>query len=317
MWWKTPLPSPISAVASVVAAALALAAPPPALSQEPGRPFVDVALVLAVDVSRSMSLEELRIQRRGYAEAIVSPEVLRAISTGAHGRIAVTIFEWAADHHTREIQPWTLIGTAADARAVSDRLLEQDSLAARRTSIAGAIRHGVVLLEAVPYRAERLIIDVSGDGPNNQGMPVTLERDRAVARGITVNGLPMMTRDGAGTLFGIDDLDDYYRHCVIGGPASFMVPVNGWDQFAEAVRRKLVLEIGGLAPRLPDDPWRQQDEDRRRILPAGFTHRPDLPGYAAPDRVAPVQLGNEASYDCMVGEKIWNQRRWIFDGDIR
>lgn len=307
MWWKAPLRSSIFAAATAIAAALALATPA-AHSQERGPPFVDVALVLAVDVSRSMSAEELRIQRRGYAEAIVSPEVLRAIAGGAHGRIAVTIFEWAADHHTREIQPWTLIETVADAQAISDRLLEVDSRGERRTSISGAIAHGITLVEAVPYPSERQVIDISGDGPNNQGMPVTLERDRAIDKGITINGLPMMTRDGAGMLFGIDDLDEYYRRCVIGGPASFMIPVNGWDQFAEAVRRKLVLEIGGLAPGMPNDPWRRPGAEPARIVPAG---------YVGGERVTPVQLGNAAPYDCMIGEKIWNQRRWIFDGDIR
>jgi hypothetical protein len=306
MWWKSPLPSSILAVVTAIAATLVV--PPPALSQQRGQPPVDVALVLAVDVSRSMSLEELRIQRRGYAEAIVSPEVLRAIFGGAHGRIAITIFEWAADRHTREIQPWTLIETAADAQAVSDRLMEEDSRGERRTSISGAIARGIALVEAAPYPSERQVIDVSGDGPNNQGLPVTLERDRAIGKGITINGLPMMTRDGAGMLFGIDDLDEYYRHCVIGGPASFMIPVNGWDQFAEAVRRKLVLEIGGLAPDMPRDPWRRPGAQPARIVPAG---------YVGGERITPVQLGNEAPYDCMIGEKIWNQRRWIFDGDSR
>lgn len=306
--WKTPRPSLVAAVVSVLAAALALAVPPPVLSQQAGQPPVDVALVLAVDVSRSMSPGKLRIQRKGYAEAIVSPEVLRAIAGGAHGRIAVTIFEWAADSHTREIQPWTLIETAADARLVSDRLLEEDSRGERRTSISGAIARGITLVEAAPYPSERQVIDISGDGPNNQGLPVTLERDRAIGKGITINGLPMMTRDGAGMLFGIDDLDEYYRRCVIGGPASFMIPVNGWDQFAEAVRRKLVLEIGGLVPGTPRDPWHRPGAQPARIVPAG---------YVGGERITPVQLGNDAPYDCMIGEKIWNQRRWIFDGDIR
>lgn len=160
---------------------------------------VDVALVLAVDVSRSMSLGELAIQRRGYAEAITSPEVLRAIARGAHGRIAITIFEWAAEGSTRELVPWTLIEGAGDAAFVAARLSEQDSRGARRTSISGAILTGMALLETMPFQADRRVIDVSGDGPNNHGSPVTGARDAAVARGIAINGLPMMTSDGFGT----------------------------------------------------------------------------------------------------------------------
>ncbi len=289
-------------------AVLSVAGHDGARAQQEDAPPVDVALVLAVDVSRSMSREELRIQRRGYAEAITSTEVLRAIFGGAHGRIAVTIFEWAGDHHAREIVPWTLIEATGDAQAIAARLLEEQSRAERRTSISGAIAQGVKLLEVVPFAAERHVIDVSGDGPNNQGLPVTLARDRAVERGITINGLPMMTRDGAGMLFGIDDLDVYYRNCVIGGPASFVVPVNGWDQFAEAVRRKLVLEIGGLVPAAPDGPWRGPGGEPAHVMPAGYT---------GGGRITPVQLGNAAPYDCLIGEKIWNQRRWIFDGDSR
>ncbi len=257
---------------------------------------VDVALVLAVDVSRSMSFEELAIQRRGYAEAITSPEVLRAISRGAYGRIAVTIFEWAADTSIRQLVPWTLIEDGADAATVAARLRRQDSRGARRTSISGAILTGMALLETVPYRADRLVIDVSGDGPNNQGAPVTGARDAAVARGIAINGLPMMTSGGFGTMFSIPDLDEYYRRCVVGGPASFVLPVDGWDQFAEAVRRKLVLEIGGLVPRQPGD---------RRVASAT----------AEEGDIVPVQFAAPEPYDCLVGEKLWDQRRWQFDGD--
>lgn len=250
----------------------------PARAQE----RVDVALVLAVDVSRSMSFDELRIQREGYAAAIASPEVVRAIGQGGYRRIAITLFEWANNTHAREILGWTIIESQADADGVAAELLATHSIGQRRTSISGAIHHASGLLQTVPFEAERKVIDISGDGPNNQGMPVTEARDAAVARGFTINGLPMMTRGGIGSQFHIEDLDRYYARCVIGGPGAFMVPVNDWDQFAEAVRRKLVLEIGQAEP-VPGPP----------VMKADFVL--------------------EEPYDCLVGEKIWQQRGWQFD----
>lgn len=257
---------------------LAIALAMPARAQE----RVDVALVLAVDVSRSMSMDELRIQREGYAAAIASPEVVRAIGQGLHRRIAITLFEWANNTHAREIIGWTIIESQADADRVAEQLLATHSVGQRRTSISGAIHHASGVLQTAPYEADRQVIDISGDGPNNQGMPVTEARDDAIAMGFTINGLPMMTRGGIGSQFHIEDLDRYYTRCVIGGPGAFMVPVNDWDQFAEAVRRKLVLEIGEAAP-------------------------------VADPRVIPAQFVLEEPYDCLIGEKIWQQRGWQFD----
>jgi hypothetical protein len=262
---------------TLLTAALLPAVLTPVAAQEK----VDVALVLAVDVSRSMSQEELRIQREGYAAAIASPQVVRAIGEGAYRRIAVTLFEWANDTHAQEIVGWTIIESQADADRVAATLLASHSIGQRRTSISGAIDHGARLLESVPFEAERRVIDISGDGPNNQGMPVTEARDAAIAKGVTINGLPMMTRGGVGQRFHIEDLDRYYTKCVIGGPGSFVVPVNDWDQFAEVVRRKLVLEIGSA-----DDPE---------------------------PRVVPAQFVLEEPYDCLIGEKIWQMRGWQFD----
>jgi hypothetical protein len=130
----------------------------------------------------------------------------------------------------------------------------------------------------VPFSAGRHVIDISGDGPNNQGTPVTLARDAALERGHVINGLPLMTRGGVGFQFNIPDLDDYYRNCVIGGPASFVLPVVEWAQFPDAVRRKLILEIGGRVPQRP-----------ARVIPAQITFGPP--------------------YDCMIGEKIWRRMR--------
>jgi hypothetical protein len=246
----------------------------PAAAQEQ----VDVALVLAVDVSRSMSPEELQIQRQGYAAAISSPEVVRAIEMGVHGRIGLMMFEWANESHAREIVPWSVVETAADARDFADKVLADTTYGQRRTSISGAIRHASALLADVPFEAGRLVIDISGDGPNNQGTPVTLARDAAVERGYIINGLPLMTKGGIGFQFNIPDLDEYYRRCVIGGPTSFVIPVIEWAQFPDAVRRKLILEIGG---RMPEEPA----------------------------RVIKAQITFGEPYDCMVGEKIWRRLR--------
>ncbi|WP_244300789.1 DUF1194 domain-containing protein [Roseibium hamelinense] len=255
----------------------------PVRAQEPQR--VDVALVMAVDVSLSMSYEEMGIQRRGYAAAITSGEVMQAIRQGAHQRIAVTFFEWANNTYSREIMGWTVIESPEDAELIAAKLRTEHVRGERRTSISGGIYHAVEALENMPFIAERKVIDVSGDGPNNQGLPVTAARDEALAKGITINGLPLITTGGYGSQFNIPDLDEYYRRCVIGGPLSFMIPVNSWDQFPEAVRRKLVLEIGAVPDGiLPED---------RRVVPAQIT-------FGKP-------------YDCLVGEKLWRQRGFGLD----
>ncbi|QDG78148.1 DUF1194 domain-containing protein [Labrenzia sp. PHM005] len=243
--------------------------------------LVDVALVLAVDVSRSMSPDEITLQRKGYAAAIADPAVVKAVKQGVHGRIALTMFEWANDGHAREIVPWTVIERLEHAQGFSDAVLADTTYGQRRTSISGAIRHASRLLLDVPYAADRFVIDISGDGPNNQGLTVTRARDIAVEAGFVINGLPLMTTSGFGTQFNIPDLDEYYRRCVIGGPGSFMIPVNDWDQFPEAVRRKLVLEIGGRMP-------------------------------MKPPRVLPAQITFEEPYDCLIGEKIWRKLREQF-----
>ncbi|WP_415717335.1 DUF1194 domain-containing protein [Roseibium sp.] len=239
--------------------------------------YVDVALVLAVDISRSMSPEELQIQRRGYAAAISSPEVVRAIELGAHGRIALMMFEWANENHARVIADWALIETQDDANRFASVVMEDQTRAQNRTSISGAIRHAAAFLNDLPFLADRRVIDISGDGPNNQGPPVLGARAAALEKGITINGLPLMTKGGVGFQFNIPDLDEYYRRCVTGGPGSFVIPVTNWDQFPDAVRSKLILEIGYRPP------------ERERVIRAQF-------------RV-------EEPYDCLVGEKIWKRLR--------
>lgn len=237
---------------------------------------VDVELVLAADVSRSMSLYELEIQRRGYAEAITSDEVLSTIGRGMIGRIAVTYMEWAGSDLQKVVVPWTLIDSRETAQAVADRLTAEFTGNMRRTSISGALGAAADLFDDNGFLGLRRIIDISGDGPNNAGGRVEPARDAVLARGIVINGLPLMTTDALSSRWGIEDLDQYYLNCVIGGPGAFVIPVHDWSEFAEAVRRKLVLEIADL-PR---------------------ANRPLV------QRVA--------GYDCLIGEKIWERNRWIW-----
>lgn len=270
-------------ITALITAAGLLGALPGAQAREP----VDVALVLAVDVSRSMSPRELTIQRDGYAAALNHPDVVRAIAQGAYGRIAITMFEWAGDGSIREVFDWTLVETANDADRLSAIVSASVPIGQRRTSISGALKHAVKRLEEAPFEGFRKVIDVSGDGPNNHGGPVLNAREEALASRIVINGLPLMTSDGPGGGFNIGDLDTYYAECVIGGPGSFLVPVRDWDQFPEAVRRKLILEIGSLPVDVPD------------VVPA----------QALPQSLRP----STEPYDCLIGEKIWEQRRWMFD----
>ncbi|MEM8654482.1 MAG: DUF1194 domain-containing protein [Pseudomonadota bacterium] len=246
----------------------------PLVAQE--RTEVDVELFLAVDVSRSMQPYELEIQRRGYAAALVSPEVQDAIASGLLGRIAIAYVEWAGASHQREIVPWTLLATPEDAARVAARITAHFDDGMRRTSISSALTHAADSIEANSFNGLRRVIDVSGDGPNNMGAPVTDARDAVLARGITINGLPLMTQDdGIMARWNIPDLDVYYTACVIGGTGAFVVPVIDWSEFEDAVRRKLVHEIAGQPERL----WRAQ---------------------ATPP------------YNCLIGEEIWERNRDIF-----
>lgn len=239
---------------------------------------VDIELVLAVDLSLSMMPEELEIQRAGYAAALRDPAVVRAMLGGLHGRVAITFVEWAGKGDQAVLVPWALISSAGDADAFAGRITAERRLGWRRTSLSSALAYSAALFENNGFKGLRRIIDISGDGPNNDGAIVTLARDAVVDRGITVNGLPLMTRIGLMTVFDIRDLDVYYRECVIGGPGAFVIPVHDWDQFAAAVRRKLVLEMSGRVP---------SDRPAARLRRIAF--EPD-------------------GYDCLVGEKLWQQR---------
>ncbi|MCB1414361.1 MAG: DUF1194 domain-containing protein [Xanthobacteraceae bacterium] len=236
---------------------------------------VDVELILAVDVSYSMDIEELTIQREGYAQAIVSKEFLQALKTGPNGRIAITYFEWAASTDQKIIIPWRVIDGPESAGAVAVEIMKTPVRRASRTSISGAINFAMPLFAQNRYRGLRRVIDISGDGPNNNGMPVTLARDAALEKGIVINGLPVMVKEPSYTTMDIENLDAYYEDCVIGGPGSFVVPIQDRDRFREAIRTKLVMEVAGRTP-------------PRRVVPAA---------------------GREPRVSCTIGEKLW-QDRW-------
>jgi hypothetical protein len=236
------------ASAILLGSSFMLAAPVPAAAQ---MTEVDVELVLAVDVSRSMDLEEQRVQRDGYIAAFRHPEVIQAISSGEIGRIAVAYVEWAGSPYQNIVVPWTVIANEADALAFADKLEESEPANQRGTSISNGLTFAAQLFETSGVAGLRQTIDVSGDGANNMGPPIMPTRDSVVAQGITVNGLPIMIRPALEATiepFGIADLDIYYEDCVIGGPGAFMITVKDVTQSQAAIRRKLVLEIAGLDP---------------------------------------------------------------------
>jgi hypothetical protein len=213
---------------------------------------VDVALVLAVDISSSMDEDEFALQRAGYVEALRHPDFIRAVRAGGNHRIALAYFEWAGTVRDDAMVPWQIIDGQEAAAAFADRIAQRPFRNFRGTSISGALAFGAGLLDESGVTAERRVIDISGDGPNNIGAPVIPTRDAAVAEGIVVNGLPIMIRPSPT----FQNLDQYYSQCVTGGPGAFVLPIHDASEFATAIRRKLILEVsGGEAP--------------ARIMPAG------------------------------------------------
>lgn len=274
----------IGALPSALLLAALAFAPIPASAQPPDfqtrevaqarqRIAVDLELVLAVDVSLSVDSEEALLQRQGYVQAFRDPLVIEAIGAGILGRISVTYFEWANSAHNQLIVDWTLIDSPASAERFAAALEERRPGPAHYTSISGAIDFGAGLFKDNGFEGTRQVIDVSGDGPNNWGDLVNKARDRAVAQGITINGLPILA--GTPGAYGIEYLDAYYEACVIGGPGAFMVTVFDMETFAVAIRQKLILEIAGRSP------WKQYAQATREV--------PDV-------------------IDCAIGEKI--RMRW-------
>jgi hypothetical protein len=208
---------------------------------------VDLELVLAVDVSRSMDFDELDVQREGYVSAFRHPEVISAIRSGPLGRIAVAYVEWAGPLNQATVIPWTLIDGEAAALAFAARLSATRRGRYMWTSISAGLVFAAAAFADNEFTSVRQVIDISGDGPNNRGMPIEPVRAGIAASGITINGLPLVVKHYGP--YSIPNLDMYYEDCVIGGPGAFLIPVHDMSQFALAVRRKLLLEIAGLPSR--------------------------------------------------------------------
>ncbi len=208
---------------------------------------IDVSLVLAVDVSRSIDEDEARLQREGYRVAVADPVVVAAIRGGMIGAVGIAYVEWAGNEYQRTVIPWRRIATQADADAWGAELAGAARASLSWTSISGAIRHSRQVMEECPWEATRKVIDVSADGVNNSGPPADQQRDAAVAEGITINGLPIINdRPTFGRLPPVP-LDDYFRENVIGGNGHFMIVAEDFESFGVAVKRKLIREIAGLA----------------------------------------------------------------------
>lgn len=207
---------------------------------------VDLELVLAVDVSSSVDAYEARLQRQGYLAALRDPAVAAAIASGPLGRIAVTYLEFAGRGHQRVVVDWTVLATPDDARAFADALAARPIGSAPATAISAAIDAGVARIEGNAFSGTRRVIDVSGDGPNSDGRPVWAARDDAVARGITINGLPIASTrpnpDGTGPAAWVDL---HYARFVVGGPGAFVLEARSFESFAETLLRKLLKEIRG------------------------------------------------------------------------
>jgi hypothetical protein len=220
-----------------------------------------------------MDVDELQLQRDGYVTAILSKDVLDAIKEGVYGRIAVAYVEWAGATQQAVVIDWQVVDGPDTARAFADKLLETAPNRAYRTSISGALDFSSRLFAKNAYEGTRRVIDISGDGPNNQGQAVTTMRDQVVAQGVGINGLPLALKEPNSWTMDVTNLEDYYRECVIGGPGAFVISVSDKARFAEAIRTKLVLEISALEP---------------------------------PARVMPAQA--KLPVNCLVGEKIWRDR---------
>jgi hypothetical protein len=214
---------------------------------------VDLLLVLASDVSRSVDHPKFLLQRQGYAKAISDPRVLAAITSGPHQRIAVCFVEWAGWNSQNVVIDWTLIGDEAAARIFGERLLEAPRSFADRTSISGGLYFALKQLDSAPYEAGRRAVDVSGDGTNNSGPEVTSARDEVLSKGVTINGLVILTPAAPAWMWEHTNptggIEKYYRDNVIGGPGAFVVVAEDHNSFGQAIVKKLIAEIA-LLPRL-------------------------------------------------------------------
>jgi hypothetical protein len=225
---------------------------------------VDLQLVLAADVSSSMDDDEVRLQRDGFAAAFRDPDIIQAIVSGPSGRIAVTYFEWSGRQNQNVIVPWTVIDSADSANALASAMSELSvtriRLGAGRTSVGAALQFGESLLVTSGFNSERRVIDISADGVSNTGPEVEPVRDAILAAGIVINGLPILIGSDmeftpfAGRSGRAFELVDFFRDSVIGGPGSFFLLATSVSSFYQSLRHKLITEIVGLQPRIPEQP---------------------------------------------------------------
>jgi hypothetical protein len=252
---------------------------------------VDLELVLAVDISQSMDEDEHALQRTGYVDAFRHKDVINAVMSGPEGMIAVVYMEWAGDFEPIVTIPWTIIDSEKAARDFADRLEREPVFGEQRTSISTALIKATQLIQGNDIASHRQVIDVSGDGANNAGMPVAQVRDEVVKRNITINGLPIMLEKPK-EFYDIDHLDRYYKHCVIGGEGAFIAPVFDLKHLAATIRKKLVMEIASLDVAPEAAPIQFADAEE--------TPPPGVPGIVR----AQLKLPAEKT-DCEIGEKVW------------
>ena len=237
----------------IIAAAAALVLAAPSTAQD--RPIdtaVDLALILAVDVSMSIDEGEAGVQRIGYIHALRDERVADAIQSGPIGRIAIMYMEWSSIYHQRIVVPWRLVSDVESARAFAAELDEMPLKSGSTTSISAGIDYAVKLFDNNGYEATRKVIDISGDGYNDYGRPPEDARDDAVAKGVTINGLAIMNKREQWKQAAPEDLDQYYRENVIGGPGSFYIAVHSLNDFSQSVLQKLILEIASAeVPLIP------------------------------------------------------------------
>lgn len=206
---------------------------------------VDLELILMADVSGSVNYEEFRLQRLGYAQALRNPRVLSAIQGGPTGRIALSYVEWSGHFLKSVIVPWSTVQNAADIERIAQALESHPrEIFGGGTAVGSAILYGAQSIAANAFDGTRKVVDLSGDGPDKDGLPAMVGRDQAVAQGVTVNGLPILGE--------FPGLDVFFLDHVIGGPGAFSIPARDFKDFQSAILTKLIREIAGLGH--PDAP---------------------------------------------------------------
>jgi len=280
----------------------------PAAAQD--KKEIDLAFAMAIDISGSIDPDEAKLQREGYVQAFRDPGIVKAILSGPNGRIAVAYYEWSDASLQQLLIDWTLLDSEASIYTFARWLAAAPISIARRTSISGAIRYAVPLFGRSPYEANRKVLDISGDGSNNDGPPVTSMRYEALKERIVINGLPIM--NDRPNPFGFPnepDLDKYYLHCVTGGPRSFVEVATNFDDFPRAVRKKLLQEVANIGPRqdIDGDGLRRLRNGTQLAQAGGTTRRPvrneeDYTKFVRPE----YELG------CDIGERrsreFWQRR---------